>query len=71
MFGAKKKPQGQSLETVSAERMASARYLADMAAQCARLARSNGLDGLGYLFDMAHLEARNAAGERGRPETTS
>ncbi len=53
------------------ERIATARYLADMAAQCARLARAQGFDALGYVFDMASLEARNAAGERGRPETTT
>ena len=59
-------PSRQSLK-----RIPSAQYLADMAAQCARLARAQGLDVLGYLFDMANLEAQNAAEKRGRPETTA
>jgi hypothetical protein len=71
MFGRAKEGKMLSTSRRSEERTASAQYLADMAAQCARLARAQGLDALGYLFDMANLEARNAAGERGPPGTTA
>ena len=40
-----------------------AAYAGDMASALARVARSNKLDTLAYLFDMARLEAQNAAGE--------
>lgn len=40
-----------------------AAYAADLAGALARLARSNELDMLGYLLDMARLEALSAAGE--------
>jgi hypothetical protein len=39
-----------------------AAYVADLTADLARLARGFGLDTLGYLLDMARLEARTVAG---------
>jgi hypothetical protein len=42
---------------------AAAAYVADLAADLARMARGHGLDALGYLLDMARLEARTVAGE--------
>ena len=45
-----------------------AAYAADLAGALARLARANELDMLGYLLDMARLEALSAAGE-GAEET--
>ena len=40
-----------------------AAYVADLTSDLARMARRHGLDVLGYLLDMARLEARSAAGE--------
>jgi hypothetical protein len=40
-----------------------AAYVADITADLARMARRNGLDALGYLLDMARLEARSAMGQ--------
>lgn len=39
-----------------------AAYVADMAGALARIARGHGLEVLGYLLDMARLEARGIAG---------
>ena len=44
---------------------AAADYLAAMAADLAMLARRNGLEALGYLLDMARLEAENATRKTG------
>jgi hypothetical protein len=41
------------------ERDAAADYVAELSAELARLARSHGLDTLGYILDMARLEAEN------------
>ncbi|ARQ01487.1 hypothetical protein [Pseudorhodoplanes sinuspersici] len=38
-----------------------AAYIADMAASLATMARRHGLGTLGYLLDMARMEAENAA----------
>ncbi len=38
-----------------------AAYVADLTADLARIARGHGLDVLGYLLDMARLEARDIA----------
>jgi hypothetical protein len=40
-----------------------ASYVADLTADLARIARRHGLDTLGYILDMARLEAQNAAGK--------
>ncbi len=60
----------------SQTRMKAAQYLGEMAAECARIARVNRLDALGFIFgmawfDMAWLEAANVTDERGRPERRS
>lgn len=39
-----------------------AAYVAELAADLARIARQHRLDALGYLLDMARLEAQHAAG---------
>jgi hypothetical protein len=46
----------------SAERAAAACYVAELSAELANLARQHGLDALGYILDMARLEAENATG---------
>jgi hypothetical protein len=56
-----KMPENQQ-ETAS--RTAVANYVASIAADLATLARRNGLDTLGYLLDMARLEAETARGGR-------
>jgi hypothetical protein len=45
----------------SSDQAATASYLASMAATMAAMARSEGLDTLGYLFEMARLEAENSS----------
>jgi hypothetical protein len=42
------------------ERIAAADYVAALSADLAEIARSNGLDTLGFILDMARLEAENA-----------
>ena len=42
------------------ERTAAAKYVAELSAELANLARRHGLDALGYILDMARLEAENA-----------
>jgi hypothetical protein len=44
------------------DREAAACYVAELSAELANLARQHGLDALGYILDMARLEAENAAG---------
>jgi hypothetical protein len=44
------------------ERTAAAGYIADLTEGLAVIARSHGLNTLGYLLDMAKLEAENAKG---------
>jgi hypothetical protein len=39
-----------------------AHYIASLSADLASLARANGLNTLGYLLEMARLEAENVAG---------
>jgi hypothetical protein len=43
------------------ERAAAADYIAALAGDLAAIARRNGLDTLGYVLDMARLEAENAS----------
>ena len=42
------------------DRTAAAKYVAELSAELANLARRHGLDALGYILDMARLEAENA-----------
>ena len=44
----------------SVDRAAAANYVAELSAELASLARQHGLDALGYILDMARLEAENA-----------
>ena len=48
-------PDGRSVD-----RVAAANYVAELTAELAALARGHGLDALGYILDMARLEAENA-----------
>jgi len=43
------------------DRVAAADYVADLTAELAKLARQHGLDTLGFILDMARLEAQNTA----------
>lgn len=52
--------------TPAAERTAAAAYIADLTAGLAQLARRNGFTTLGYLLDMAKLEAENVKGMDGQ-----
>ena len=45
-----------------------AAYVADLTADLARIARRNRLEALGYLLDMARLEAEHAAGNSAESE---
>jgi hypothetical protein len=42
------------------DRTAAAKYVAELSAELANLARRHGFDALGYILDMARLEAENA-----------
>ena len=52
------KAQGRA--GVPVDRAAAANYIAELSAELAALARQHGLDALGYILDMARLEAENA-----------
>lgn len=52
----------------SQARMRAAQYLGEMAVECARIARANHLDALGFIFDMAGVEAANVTDDRRRSE---
>jgi hypothetical protein len=41
------------------DRTAAAKYVAELSTELANLARRHGLDALGYILDMARLEADN------------
>jgi hypothetical protein len=47
------------LESIG-DREAAAAYLAELSRDLALIARRHGLDALGYILEMAHLEAQNA-----------
>jgi len=47
------------------ERTAAATYIADLTGGLAQIARHHGLNTLGYLLDMAKLEAENVKGMDG------
>jgi len=42
------------------DRAAAANYVPELSAELAALARQHGLDALGYILDMARLEAENS-----------
>ena len=42
------------------QRVAAANYVAELSTELAKLARQHGLDALGYILDMARLEAEDA-----------
>lgn len=56
--GALKAGNGATVGPV--DRAAAAGYVADLSAELANLARQHGLDALGFILDMARLEAENA-----------
>lgn len=47
------------------EKTAAAAYIADLSGGLAQIARSHGFNTLGYLLDMAKLEAENSKGMDG------
>ena len=49
------------------DQRAAASYIATLAADLALIAQRNGLDTLGYILDMARLEAENSVTRPGRP----
>jgi hypothetical protein len=53
------------------DRAAAADYVAKLSAELANLACHHGLDALGYILDMARLEAENAATSTGEGVRTS
>lgn len=48
------------------DRAEAAAYICDLTGALAQLARRNGFNTLGYLLDMAKLEAENIKGANGR-----
>jgi len=54
---------GDGIESTD-EREAVAAYVAELSRELAVLARNHGLQTLGYILEMAHLEAENAARHR-------
>ena len=51
----------RSKTPTATDRAAAADYVATMSSELALIARRNGLDALGYILDMARLEAENVA----------
>ena len=49
-----------AMQSGPADRAAAARYVAELSAELAALARQHGLEALGYILDMARLEAETA-----------
>jgi len=47
------------------DRVAAAAYVAELSSDLAAIARRHGLDTLGYLLDMARLEAETVLTDRG------
>jgi len=54
-------PADREDEKQLADPAAAATYIASLAADLASIARGHGLDTLGYLLDMARLEAENTS----------
>lgn len=50
---------GEGTESID-DREAAAAYVAELSQELALLARQHGLHTLGYILEMAHLEAENA-----------
>ncbi len=50
--------------SLEGSKIEAAAYVADLAADLARIARGHGLDTLSYLLDMACLEASSVAGAK-------
>ena len=63
MGDAAHKANGAGDGEACSDREAAAAYIADLSGNLAAIARSNGLDVLGYLLGMAKLEALNAMRE--------
>ena len=60
----------QSATPIPKDRTAAANYVAALSGDLALIARSHGLDTLGFLLDMARLEAENATrASNGRRDT--
>jgi hypothetical protein len=55
------------LTKVSGDRKAVAAYVASLAADLATMARETGLDTLGYLLEMARLEAESSVRQNPAP----
>ena len=51
----------ETLGRAARDRAAAAAYVAELTADLAAIARQHGLDALGYILEMAQLEAENAA----------
>lgn len=53
--------------------LAAAAYIADLSSDLALIARRNGLDALGFILEMARLEAESMSRSRegGRPDAVS
>ncbi len=56
-----------NLSNVAGDRTAVATYVATLSADLATMARSTGLDTLGYLLEMVRLEAESSAREAPAP----
>lgn len=56
-----RRPENSAEQEPVADRAAAAAYVAALSADLATLARRHNLDTLGYLLDMARLEAENTA----------
>ena len=53
------------------ERDEAAAYVAELTSELAQIARRHGLDALGYLLDMARMEAESATRNPKAPDTRS
>lgn len=63
----------QSHQYGPADPHAAAAYIADLSSDLALIARRNGLDALGFILEMARLEAESMSRSResGRPDAVS
>ena len=55
-------------QTVAQERIKAAEYIADLTEDLARMARQHKFHTLGYLLEMARLEAQTLAGRSKSPD---
>jgi hypothetical protein len=51
---------GRSEHEGAGDRAAAATYVAELSGELATIARRHGLDALGYILDMARIEAENS-----------